>query len=39
MISHVAQNVSIDCVLAERRLVTFKTETPQPSPDIHNGAL
>ena len=33
------QDRVVDCVLAERRLILSKAQAPQPSTDVHNGAL
>ena len=29
----------VDFVLAERRLIPFEAQAPQPTPDIHDGVL
>ena len=35
----VRENLLGDLVLAERRLIPFEAQAPQPIPDIHDGVL
>jgi hypothetical protein len=35
----VRQDRVVDRVLAERRLMLFETEAPQPTSEVHDGAL
>jgi len=39
LIGQVVQNVGIDRVVAECRLILLEAKAPQPNPDIHDRVL
>src|SRR5262249_13691202 len=39
IVREIVQDVGVDRVLAENRLILFETKAPQPIPKVHDGAL
>ena len=39
LVRQARKNRLVYLVLAERRLISFEAEAPQPTPDVHDGAL
>ena len=39
ILRQIGQDGVVDRVLAEYRLILFEAKAPQPTPEVHNGAL
>jgi hypothetical protein len=37
IVREIVQNVGVDLVVAENRLIPFEAKAPQPSPKVHDG--